>query len=81
MTSADPAALVRLENVLVSFDGFKALNIREFTVSERELRVVIGPNGAGKTTLCDVISGKTKVKSGRIFFDKEEITLSNDTYI
>jgi urea transport system ATP-binding protein len=73
--------IVWVEEVVVEFDGFRALDIEKFGIKYNELRVVVGPNGAGKTTLCDVISGKTKVKSGRIFFDKEEITLAKDTHI
>jgi urea transport system ATP-binding protein len=66
--------LVYLEEVKVIFDGFKALDIGYFGVRENELRVVIGPNGAGKTTLCDVISGKTKVTQGRVYFGDERIS-------
>ena len=66
--------LVKLQNVKVLFDGFKALDINAFSVAENELRVVIGPNGAGKTTLCDVISGKTHSTEGRIFFGEVETT-------
>lgn len=66
--------LVRVENVKVLFDGFKALDIDEFSIDYYELQVVIGPNGAGKTTLCDVISGKSRATSGKVFFAKEEIT-------
>ncbi len=70
----NPEHIVSVEKVKVLFDGFKALDIDYFGVKENELRVVIGPNGAGKTTLCDVISGKTKVTEGRIFFDGKETT-------
>ena len=66
--------MVYLQDVKVVFDGFKALDIESFGVHHNELRVVIGPNGAGKTTLCDVISGKTRVTEGRVFFNREEIT-------
>ena len=52
--------LVCLEDAVVSFEGFKALDINFFGVPENELRVVICPNDAGKTTLCDVISGKSR---------------------
>jgi urea transport system ATP-binding protein len=78
-TSSSP--LVRLENVTVSFDGFKALDINAFAVNENELRVVIGPNGAGKTTLCDVISGKTRVTSGHVYFAGVETTRLRDATI
>jgi len=73
--------IVFVQDVVVEFDGFRALDIQQFGIKYNELRVVVGPNGAGKTTLCDVISGKTKVKSGHVFFDKEEITYAKDTDI
>jgi urea transport system ATP-binding protein len=73
--------IVYLEDVKVVFDGFKALDIGTFGVDRNELRVVIGPNGAGKTTLCDVISGKTHVTSGRVFFDRIETTQMPDVEI
>jgi urea transport system ATP-binding protein len=73
--------IVKLQNVVVSFDGFKALNIDHFAVPRNELRVVIGPNGAGKTTLCDVISGKTRVSSGHVTFDGHDITHTADAEI
>ena len=73
--------MVALKEVLVSFDGFKATNISAFSVDRNELRVVIGPNGAGKTTLCDVISGKTKVTSGKVSVDGHEVTRMADVDI
>jgi urea transport system ATP-binding protein len=57
-----------LEDVSVSFDGFKALNQLSLTIDVGELRCVIGPNGAGKTTMMDVITGKTRPDSGSVFF-------------
>jgi urea transport system ATP-binding protein len=74
-------SIVFVQDVIVEFDGFRALNIKQFGVAYNELRVVIGPNGAGKTTLCDVISGKTRVTSGHVFFDKRETTYLPDTEI
>jgi urea transport system ATP-binding protein len=59
--------ILYVENVSVSFDGFKALNDLTFTLNAGELRCVIGPNGAGKTTMMDVITGKTRPDSGRLF--------------
>jgi urea transport system ATP-binding protein len=60
--------ILAIENLTVSFDGFKAINNLTFNMDEGELRVVIGPNGAGKTTFMDVITGKTKPTEGRVFF-------------
>ncbi len=73
--------LLQITEVQVVFDGFKALDVNYFGVDRGELRVVIGPNGAGKTTLCDVISGKTKPKKGRVIFDEVDITKLPDTAI
>jgi urea transport system ATP-binding protein len=57
-----------LENISVSFDGFKALNDLSLAIDAGELRCVIGPNGAGKTTMMDVITGKTRPDAGRAYF-------------
>jgi urea transport system ATP-binding protein len=60
--------ILYLEDITVSFDGFKALNKLTLTVDAGELRCVIGPNGAGKTTMMDVITGKTRPDAGTAFF-------------
>ncbi len=70
--------VVYLEDVSVVFDGFKALDIDMFGLYYNELRVVIGPNGAGKTTMCDVVSGKTPVTSGHMFWRGQEIVNVRD---
>jgi len=57
-----------MEGVSVSFDGFKALNDLSLYIDDGELRCIIGPNGAGKTTMMDVITGKTRPDTGRVFF-------------
>jgi len=61
-------AILYLESVSVSFEGFRALNGLSLTVDDGELRCVIGPNGAGKTTMMDVITGKTRPDEGTAFF-------------
>ncbi|MFZ6675774.1 urea ABC transporter ATP-binding protein UrtD [Undibacterium sp. Xuan67W] len=61
-------AILYLEDIVVSFDGFKALNYLNLDISVGELRCIIGPNGAGKTTMMDVITGKTRPTSGSVFF-------------
>jgi urea transport system ATP-binding protein len=60
--------LLYLEDITVSFDGFKALNALTLYVEVGELRCIIGPNGAGKTTMMDVITGKTRPDSGSAWF-------------
>jgi urea transport system ATP-binding protein len=60
-------AVLCVDNVSVSFDGFKALNALTLILDAGELRCIIGPNGAGKTTLMDCITGKTRPDEGAIF--------------
>lgn len=60
--------ILEIEDVTVSFDGFKAINHLNFEMEQGELRVIIGPNGAGKTTFLDVITGKTKPTEGQVRF-------------
>jgi len=60
--------ILYLDDITVSFDGFKALNKLNLMIDAGELRCIIGPNGAGKTTMMDVITGKTRPDSGTAFF-------------
>ena len=66
--------ILAVENLTVSFDGFKAVDNLSMSIAEKELRVIIGPNGAGKTTLLDMICGKTKPSSGSIRYRNIELT-------
>src|SRR5207249_1205153 len=59
-----------LEDITVSFDGFKALDRLTLTLDAGELRCIVGPNGAGKTTMMDVITGKTRPDSGQAIFGR-----------
>lgn len=63
--------ILYLEEVTVSFDGFKALNDLSLYIDDGELRCIIGPNGAGKTTMMDVITGKTRPDAGSVFFGQK----------
>jgi urea transport system ATP-binding protein len=60
--------ILYLEDVSVSFDGFKAINKLSLDIAPGELRCIIGPNGAGKTTMMDIITGKTRPDQGQVFF-------------
>ena len=59
--------LLYLENITVSFDGFKALDNLNLYIDKGELRCIIGANGAGKTTMMDVVTGKLRPDSGTAF--------------
>lgn len=63
--------ILYLDGVCVSFDGFRAINNLSLVLDRGEMRAIIGPNGAGKTTMMDIITGKTRPKSGEVFFDGE----------
>ena len=69
MRSTDTDYVLAIENLTVSFDGFKAVDDLTLYIDQGELRVIIGPNGAGKTTVLDLISGKTSATSGSIRYN------------
>lgn len=73
--------LLFVENLSVSFDGFKAVDIPYFGIKHGELRVIIGPNGAGKTTFCDLVSGKTLPSSGKVYYDGKNISQMDESDI
>lgn len=66
--------MLAVEDLSVSFDGFKAIDNLTLYVDRDELRVIIGPNGAGKTTLLDLVCGKTRATGGSIKFANREMT-------
>jgi urea transport system ATP-binding protein len=65
--------VLAVEDLTVSFDGFKAIDALSLYIDAGELRVIIGPNGAGKTTLLDLICGKTRATGGSIKFKNAEM--------
>src|SRR3974390_1684873 len=76
MEQRTTSALLYVDGVTVSFDGFKALNKLSVVIEPGEMRAIIGPNGAGKTTMMDVVTGKTRPDSGDVFFEAGGYDLS-----
>ncbi|WP_370980633.1 urea ABC transporter ATP-binding protein UrtD [Agaribacterium sp. ZY112] len=76
--SSETDFTLAIENLTVSFDGFKAVDDLTLYIDKNELHVVIGPNGAGKTTVLDLICGKTKASSGSIKFLNKELTKKSE---
>lgn len=72
-TQTNQDCVLSVENLTVSFDGFKVVDDLSFKIKENELRVIIGPNGAGKTTVLDLISGRTAATSGSVKFRNQEL--------
>src|SRR5437867_2408635 len=82
MDARTTSALLYLDAVTVSFDGFRALNDLSFTIEPGEMRAIIGPNGAGKTTMMDVVTGKTRPDKGDVYFDgAHDLTKLDETQI
>ena len=82
MDTRSTSALLYLDGVHVSFDGFHAINNLSLALEPGEMRAIIGPNGAGKTTMMDIITGKTKPDEGTVLFDgKTDLTRLDETRI
>jgi urea transport system ATP-binding protein len=77
------SALLYLDGVSVSFDGFKAINGLSLSIEPGEMRAIIGPNGAGKTTMMDIVTGKTRPDMGDVLFDggAHDLTLLDEADI
>ncbi|MEW9668451.1 urea ABC transporter ATP-binding protein UrtD [Ammoniphilus sp. 3BR4] len=72
--------ILSCREVVVEFDGFKAIQGVNLTIETGEIRFLIGPNGAGKTTMLDVICGKTKATSGQIQFKDHADIMSREEH-
>ena len=85
MNVMDPrttSAMLYLDGVHVSFDGFHAINNLSLALEPGEMRAIIGPNGAGKTTMMDIITGKTRPDEGVVLFDgTTDLTRLDETRI
>jgi len=68
-------AILEVNSISVSFDGFKAINNLSFNIDVGELRAIIGPNGAGKTTFMDIITGKTRPDAGDVIWGDNNVSL------
>lgn len=76
LPTADPVhekrltqALLYVDDIKVTFDGYRALRGLSLTLMPGEMRAIIGPNGAGKTTMMDCITGKTRPDTGQVIYD------------
>ncbi len=75
MSSENPGLpFLRVENLTVSFDGFKAVDGMNLSMEQNQVRVLIGPNGAGKSTLLDAIIGHVRPTGGKVIFKGHNIT-------
>ena len=66
--------MLKISNLKKYFGGIRAVDNVSFEIQDNKITALIGPNGSGKTTMFNLILGILKSDSGRIIFNKEEIT-------
>ena len=73
--------LLRMENIVKTFPGVRALNNAAITVHAGEVMGFMGENGAGKSTLMNVLGGVFPADSGEIYIEgqKAEIRSIHDS--
>jgi branched-chain amino acid transport system ATP-binding protein len=71
--SKSPGPLLRVEQVMKRFGGFRALDGVSLHLAPGEVLGLVGPNGSGKTTCINVISGLYPPDGGRVIFDGSSI--------
>ncbi|MDT8421426.1 MAG: ABC transporter ATP-binding protein [Desulfuromonadales bacterium] len=69
----DPALLLEVNDISLSFGGVHALTDVSFSVKKGEIFSIIGPNGAGKTSMLNCISGRYQPNKGSIQFQQQEM--------
>lgn len=67
--------LLRMDNIVKTFPGVRALNNAAITVHEGEIMGFMGENGAGKSTLMNVLGGVFSADSGDIYIDGEKVSI------
>ena len=65
---------IEFDNVLAGYGEFMILNNLSFKAKRGKITLLLGPNGAGKSTVLKAIFGLTKMRSGAIKLDGENIT-------
>ena len=66
--------LLRLDDLRRHFGGVHAVDGVSLEVEKGSIQGLIGPNGAGKTTLVNVVTGYTRIQSGRAWLESDELT-------
>ena len=65
--------MIQIENVVKSFDGFRALDGLSMQVGKGSIYGLVGPNGAGKSTILRHITGVYRPDEGSILVDAQPV--------
>lgn len=74
---SDQTPALRLEGIVKTFPGVRALDGVSFSVLPGEVHALMGENGAGKSTLMKVLGGIYQPDEGRIFIAEQETVMNN----
>lgn len=66
--------MISIENLVIQFGAFTAVNQLNLKVNQGELFGFLGPNGAGKTTTIRVLNGALKPSAGKVLISGFDIT-------
>jgi branched-chain amino acid transport system ATP-binding protein len=69
-----PSVLLETVDLKKCFGGVHAVDGISLSLAAGELRCIIGPNGAGKSTFFQLLTGRVRADSGRIFYFGRDIT-------
>ena len=65
--------MIKVNNVVKTFDGFRALDGLTMTVEPGSIYGLVGPNGAGKSTILRHITGIYRPDSGSVMVDGQPV--------
>ena len=69
--------LLRMENIVKTFPGVKALDHAAITLHKGEIMGLMGENGAGKSTLMNALGGVFPPDSGEIYIEGKKVQIHN----
>ena len=65
--------MIKVNNLVKTFDGFRALDGLTMTVESGSIYGLVGPNGAGKSTVLRHIAGVYRPDSGSVLVDGQPV--------
>jgi branched-chain amino acid transport system ATP-binding protein len=72
--SAGESPVLRVNGLVKSFGGLKAINDVSFEAQAHQVTAMIGPNGAGKTTVFNLITNIMSKDAGKVMFSGSDLS-------